>query len=297
MELYGKKYNRITISKLLSFTIKVTEEIRQKYIKKFILSEFQRKEIKTDMLYTFYYYDSDMMVYIIYYFYSQTKHNRLDTDRLKALCDTAKQYNIFYLDRYFVIFNNSQLYKIIKVQNGINQYTILNILETQYDIKADTFETIDLEAMSPEIEKQYIQNIYNFDSNIKVISFVLYVFTVTLFVVYYITNIQVIDDLKLDYKLSMLENIYQDKLNNKHTYPSLLNALLNLSMQLNNYNIKVDSIQYSNNQLIVTAKHKKHKVLLDFIRLTALKNITLKQIYKENDTNYIIFYMQVGMEN
>lgn len=288
----AKTLKIIDISEIQSFSIKVTEEISDKYLLEFVRTSIVNQQLYITKYSRFYYrFISSSLSYEVILFNDKTSKNIPEPFIFKSLCDTTTK-ELFITPYYFCLFDSKQLilYKIIA---NILKEDIQTYIEQLYKIKIDKVTVVDEEKtnlIKQDFLAKHTQNKFDFysvkrDSSFFIFS-IFFALMLSIFI-FFIYNFQNKNQLTLKQNDNIVsyEKGYTQLLRlYKKSQNESITKVVKLSNYMSGYNISINKLTYKNSKLYLLLENSSRKKLLQSIA-NYLGDITIQSIQFDKNTN------------
>ncbi len=287
-----KTWEIIDCSNIQSFSIKVTEEISDKYLLDFLRTSLENQQLEFSTNSKFYYnFIPSSLSYEIIYFEDTLKLSVPEPFIFIEECDTTTK-ELFVTNHYFCLFDSKQLllYKDIK---NILQEDIQTYIEQLYKIKIDKVTVVDEEKYELIKNKFLLQNkkhSFTFYSMKKENSFQIFLIFVSVMIVLFTFFLYIslnpnqqttakdenIPSYEKGYKKHLL--IY------KEIDKKPVNSSIELFEYLVSHNIFIEKLSYKNSKLNIVVENSSRKKLLAVMK-NYIKNIEIQSIQFDEKLN------------
>jgi len=284
-----KTFEILDSSKIQSFSIKVTEQIHNKYLLDFLRTSIISQKITLTKKTKFYFqFIASAFSYEIIVFEANSQDTFLEPFVFSSLCDT-KGIELFITKEYFSLFKGKKLLLYKKIEN-ILQEDIQTYIEQLYKMKIDKVTILD--TVKSQLAKDTFLNSslkdtftfysvhkdHSFSIFLVFISFVSMIFILLLYSLYnhnYNTNAITKTTTKYDKGYKKLYGLYNEI--NKRA----INKTLKFISYCKNSDILIDKINYKHSKLFIELKDKSQKKILKVVK-NYEKNIEISSILYDN---------------
>lgn len=277
--------NSISVDKIDSFLIDVSEAILLKNLHDFIFFQLNQKGILTKAnSIVFYSYLKECKKYFIAHFEAFNDTYYIEPQILKAYYLLEKshksQTDLFILDNYFAIYKNEELIFLKPTKQKVSNNEIRNFIEKSLQLQID--ECIEIEPTQIEVLKKKFEN--NFSSlkhlnslknnhykelkyfiGVCFLSFLL-ISTAYLYKTFYQNKSTIEQEKKIYYPKKELVSL----------------KLLPLLENINYFTLTLISMQLNNESINLTLKHKNKNKLIEFLTHNQGQIKTLNYNSQEN---------------
>jgi len=286
-----KTFEIIDFSKIQSFSVKVTEEIGEKYLLDFLRTSLENQIDVGKNSKFYYHYIFSSLSYEIIYFNESVKHSIPEPFIFIEECGVDTK-ELFITQNYFCLFDSKVLVLYKEIQN-ILQEDIQTYIEQLYKIKIDNVTVVDNKKYV-QVKNKFLSQTqkysFNFhplkkDNSFKIFSlYSVLIIIVFLFSLYVAINtnqhtIAKSEDIPLYEKgYKKLYSIY------KKSEEKSINSSMEFFDYIASYNIFIEKLNYKNGTLNIILEDNNRKKLLQTIS-NYTKTIKVRSIQFDKSSN------------
>jgi hypothetical protein len=288
----AKTLEIIDFSKIQSFSVKVTEEIGDKYLLDFLRTSLENQQLELTNNSKFYYTFIPLSLLYEIIFFEDLSNESIPEPFIFIERSNPYTKELFITQNYFCLFDSQQLILYKDIHN-ILQEDIQTYIEQLYKIKIDKVTLIDKEKYD-ETKSQFLNNSKKYSFNFYSVKkgnsfniFLSFIFLVTLcfgFFVYISLNSNYQITTVYD-NTAVYEKGYKELLTiYKEIEKKPIKKAVSLFDYLSSSNILIEKLSYKNSKLYVVLLNSSRTMLLQSIT-NYTKNIEIESIQFDKNLN------------